>query len=120
MAEQTKEARIKRELDRLKKQFVKLDGRQKAVASSLIQNAAFMKVTLEDLQEIINSEGLIEEYQNGSNQKGVKQSAALQGYNALVKNYTAVLKTLGNMIIQSGEEKGATLGDLMADLMSDE
>ena len=120
MAEATKEARIKREQTRLTRHFSGIEPRYKAIATPLIQNAAFMKATLEDLQEIINEEGLIDEYRNGSSQNGMKQSAALQGYNAMVKNYTAVTKALGNILIQTGPVKTATLSSVMDDLMSDE
>ena len=64
----------------------------------ILQNAAFMRVTLEDLQQLILEEGVVDEYQNGENQHGKKQSAALQSYNALVKNYAAVSKTLTQML----------------------
>ena len=64
----------------------------------LLQNAAFMAITLEDLQETINAEGATDEYQNGANQRGIKQSATLQSYNALIKNYTTVIKTLSSIL----------------------
>lgn len=98
MSEISKEERIKTELDRLSKLFEKADGNQKASVTPLLQNAAFMKVTLEDLQEIINKEGVTEIYQNGANQHGVKQSATLQSYNALIKNYASVIKTLSAIL----------------------
>lgn len=89
-----KEKRIFSELTRISVYFDSLDENQRAVIAPLIQNAAFMKITLEDLQRIINDEGVIDTYQNGANQRGTKQSAALQSYNALVKNYAAVIKSL--------------------------
>lgn len=64
----------------------------------LIQNAAFMRVALDDLQEIIAEQGPVEQYQNGANQYGTKQSAALQSYNSLVKNYAAVIKNLFGLL----------------------
>lgn len=64
----------------------------------LIQNVAFMKVTLEDLQREINENGATDTYQNGANQWGVKQSATLQSYNALIKNYNTAIKTLSQFI----------------------
>ena len=94
MAEKSKEQRIKKELDRLEILFEKVDGNKKTILASLLQNAAFMRITLEDLQEVINAEGVTDEYQNGANQRGIKQSATLQGYNALIKNYTIVIKAL--------------------------
>ena len=108
MAKKNKEQRIKTELDRLEKIFEKVDGNKRTILASLLQNAAFMKITLEDLQEIINAEGVTDEYQNGANQKGIKQSATLQGYNALIKNYTIVIKTL-TQILPPEERKTASI-----------
>lgn len=92
--ELTKENRINSELERLSELASGVDKNQLAALTPLLQNAAFMKVTLEDLQEIINREGVTERYQNGANQHGIKQSATLQSYNALIKNYAAVVKAI--------------------------
>ena len=120
MAEQTKDARIKKEYARLRKQFAGIDEKNRAIAEPLTQNAAFMRATLEDLQEEVNTYGTTEEYQNGSNQFGSKQSAALQAYNATVKNYNATIKTLAGILQQAGEARGETISSIMAGLMNDE
>lgn len=86
--------RIKAEFDRLRIYFEGLPENENAVLMPLIQNAAFMRITLEDLQELIQRDGVIDSYQNGENQHGLKQSAALQSYNQLIKNYAAVIKNL--------------------------
>ena len=57
-----------------------------------------MRVALDDLQEIVSREGPVDSYQNGANQSGMKQSAAPQAYNQLVKNYSAVIKTLFGLL----------------------
>ena len=98
MAKLSKEKRINQELERLNNFFDQVDENQKAMATPLLQNASFMKVTLEDLQEIINKEGVTDEYQNGANQHGIKQSAVLQSYNALIKNYAGIMKTLSQLV----------------------
>lgn len=118
--DKTKEVRSKKEYARLKKQISALDAKNKALAEPLMQNVAFMKVTLEDLQEEVNVYGTTEEYQNGQNQSGCKQSAALQAYNATVKNYNSCVKTLAQILQQAGEAQGESLGELMAGLMNDE
>ena len=64
---------------------------------SLIRNAAFMAVSLEELQEIINEEGYIVEYQNGENQKGTKQSDAVKTHIAMTKNHAAIIKQLADL-----------------------
>lgn len=95
---QTKEQKIRTELDRLSILFEDLDENKRELLDSVLQNAAFMKVTLDELQEEIAKTGAVERYQNGANQYGLKQSAAVQAYNALVKNYTAIMKVLGERL----------------------
>lgn len=104
MLDTEKQKRINQELKRINERFTDADENQKAIVKPLIQNAAFMKVTLEDLQEIINAEGATEAYQNGANQHGVKQSATLQSYNSLIKNYTAVIKALSRLLPPAKKE----------------
>ena len=48
----TKEEKIKREFSRLKRIFKDLDKNKLQTVESLIKNAAFMAVSLEELQEI--------------------------------------------------------------------
>lgn len=104
MKDITKEERISKELERISQPFLEVDANQKIIVAPLLQNSAFMKVTLEDLQEIINREGVTETYQNGANQRGVKQSATLQSYNSLIKNYASVTKTLSQLLPPAVQE----------------
>lgn len=105
--------RIKAEYKRLYALLDGIDANQLAAAIPLIQNSAFMKVTLDDLQMQIASEGVSEQYQNGENQKGVKQSAAIQAYNSLIKNYASVTKMLFALLPKSVAE--SRLAAFMAD-----
>ena len=98
MKEISKEKRISKELKRLTELFSEVDGNQRSIALPLLQNAAFMAVTLQDLQETILESGTTDIYTNGENQTGVKQSAELQAYNSLIKNYTAVIKSLSKLL----------------------
>lgn len=61
-----KEKRIKREMTRLNSLLRNLDAKKKIAVSSLIKNATFIAITLEDLQEEINKNGVTEKYQNGA------------------------------------------------------
>lgn len=96
--EKTKEERIKKELNRLKRIYRVLTPNKLAIVTPLLENAAFMKVTLEDLQGIINDNGCSDEYQNGANQFGKKTSADLQAYNSLIKNYNTVSDRLEKLL----------------------
>lgn len=86
----TKEERINAELDRIMVFYDEISPNQREVAYHLLQNSAFMAVTLQDLQEIINTEGVEDEYKNGANQYGTKPSAIIQAYNTMLKNYAGV------------------------------
>lgn len=106
MEEKSKEVRISDELARISRSFSSVDDNKRSIVAPLLQNAAFMKVTLEDLQKTINAEGATDSYKNGANQFGVKQSATLQAYNSLVKNFTTIMKTLAQLVPESEEEDG--------------
>lgn len=93
-----KQKRIKREMTRLNRLIKELDDKKKRAVVSLIKNAAFMTVTLEDLQEEINENGVTEKYQNGANQFGIKKSSAVEVYNAMIKNYMQVMKQLTDLL----------------------
>lgn len=94
----TKDERIKKEIRRLKNIYSKMDPDVKKVTQSLIENAAFMAVTLDDLQEIINKDGVISEYQNGANQWGTKKTPEVEVYNTMVKNHMAIIKQLTDLL----------------------
>ena len=94
MKELDRNTRINSELKRISVFFEEIDENDLAIISPLIQNYAFMKVVLDDLQELINQDGVVDHYQNGANQSGLKVSAALQSYNSLIKNFSATVKNL--------------------------
>ena len=96
--ELTKEQKIKKEIARLKRVFKDLDKNKLQTVESLIKNAAFMAVSLEELQEIINAEGYVVEYQNRENQKGTKQSDAVKTHIAMTKNHAAIIKQLTDLV----------------------
>jgi hypothetical protein len=103
----SKEQRIKREIARLKKVFQDLDKNKFQTVESLIQNAAFMAVSLVDLQEIINRDGYTEDYQNGANQSGRKQSEEVKTHIAMTKNHVSVMKALAELAPPVREKKSA-------------
>lgn len=96
--ENDKENRIKKELARLKRIYKVLPTNKLAIVMPLLENAAFMKVTLDDLQKTINANGCSDDYQNGANQFGKKASADLQAYNSLIKNYNTVSDRLEKLL----------------------
>lgn len=93
-----KTVRIKKEITRLKKLFSKIEKEKRDSVSSLIENIAFMTVSLEELRDIINAKGYTEEYQNGANQKGVKKCSEVEIYNVMIKNYISAFKQLNDLL----------------------
>lgn len=90
----TKEERIAAERERLGALFADLDENQQQTAAGLISSAAFLRVTLEDLEAEINAAGCTEEYVNGRDQSGVKVSAACQAYAQLNTKYQSTMQKL--------------------------
>ena len=111
--EKTKEERVKKELKSLKKLTEGLSASKLAVALPLIEQAAFMRITLSDLQKEINEMGCVEEYRSGREQSGFKVTAALQAYNSTVKNYAAVCERLDRIL--PATSAGSKLEALMND-----
>ena len=79
---------------RLEKIFKDIRPDKKGIAEKLIENAAFMESQLSSLQKEIKEKGPVSEYQNGENQWGTKKSPEVDVYNTMIKNYTAVVKQL--------------------------
>ena len=98
-------------MSRLRGVFKNLDVNKMKTVESLIRNAAFMTVTLEELQEDINKKGYTEEYQNGANQWGTKQSEAVKTHIAMTRNHATIIKTLADLAppAPKGESKLAAL-----------
>lgn len=95
--ESSKQEKIKKEIARLRRQFSELDTKTKNIAVSLISNAAFMSVTLQELQDTINENGAVSEYQNGENQWGTKKSPEVEIYNTMIKNHSVIMKQLTDL-----------------------
>lgn len=95
---------IKKEIRKINILFKDLDKNVKKTVESLIQNAAYMAVTLRELQGALNKNGLISEYQNGENQWGTKRSPEIEIYNTMIKNYISAMKAL-NDFLPSGKIK---------------
>ena len=93
-----KEELIKKEVAKLTRIFKTLSTGTKNSITNLINEAAFMSVSLAELRAIINKKGYIEEYQNGENQKGIKKAAEVDIYNSLIKHYMAIMKQLLDLL----------------------
>lgn len=106
--ELSKEEKVKKEVSRIKRVFKDMPKDRKDTAMSLIRNAAFMTVTLDELQEEINEKGVVSHYQNGENQWGTKKSPEVEVYNTMIKNHMGVIKQLCDLLPDGDARKAAT------------
>lgn len=109
--ENEKKEKIKKEKNKIKRVFAELDANKKKLVEPLIEKAAFMSVTLDELQEQINAEGCVSEYQNGANQYGTKKSPEIEIYLNMSKNYANIIKQLTELV-PPAKRKNSKLDEL--------
>ena len=90
--------RISKEIKRLKKLFAEIPRDLMSTVISLINNAAFMSITLEDLQEAIIKKGVVDIYVHGTNQTGTKKTPEVDIYNSMIKNQMQIMKQLVDLL----------------------
>lgn len=112
MEKSDKQKRIKREISRLKKIFKDVDANKLDLVKALIERAAYITVSLQDIEEQLNMEGWTEEYNNGRLQSGLKKSAAAECHISLVKNLNAIMKQLLE-IVPPAKDKESRLDALL-------
>ncbi len=91
---QEKNAKIEKEIRRLRRLFAKIDKKKKNLVFTTIDDVAFMTVTMRELREKIIREGTSIEYKNGENQWGIKQSPDAQLYLQMSQKQTQAMKIL--------------------------
>lgn len=95
----SKEARIRMEVDRLNKQFTKIEKRKKAVALGLIERCAFYKVNLEDMEEDLAENGLVELFTQSANVPPYERKRPTADlYNTMTTSYQKSIKQLTDLI----------------------
>lgn len=93
----------KKVYDKYKKLFKGADKQKLDASEDLIQNIAFMTVTLTKLQNEINEKGVIEKFIQGK-QNFLRESPALKSYNSTIKNYTSAVKQLNDLLPEGTKE----------------
>lgn len=101
-----KNKKIKKEINKIKKVFKEMPKNKKEIVERLIENAAFMSITLDELKEDIKRYGVKETYVNGKDQFGFKESIESKTYNTMIKNYSNVIKQLIDFLPKE-EQKNA-------------
>ena len=97
------ENQIKRRIKELNSIFSAMDEDHKKVVMPLIDFAAHMEVNLRKLDKDLEEVGFVEEYSNGENQTGRKESTESRAYSTMIKNYTGVIRTLLSCLSESAQ-----------------
>ena len=90
---------IKKEKSRLAKQFREIDKKSRAVVDGLIEQAAFLRVQLQELADDINQNGTTELFAQGKDQEPYeRQRPAANVYNSMNANYQKIIKQLNELL----------------------
>lgn len=93
----TREERIQEEINRLESVFEDVDVDKREAALGLIEEAAFMRITLQDLKEEINEKGTVDIMPQGEYSIR-RQSPEVQTYNTMIQRYNTTYKELFNLL----------------------
>jgi hypothetical protein len=113
-----KARRIRLERSKLRRLLRDIDPDRLKAVDKLVGNLAFMSVTLEDLQDEINLNGVTSKYQNGENQWGEKKSPEAEYYAQLLQRYLPAMKQLIDLLPEGDPKKKQ--GDPLMDWVNGE
>jgi hypothetical protein len=105
-----------REKKKLTKILEKIAEDKMTIAEGLIHTAAWQRVMLTELKEMIQRDGYVERYQNGENQFGIKKSSAVEVYDKTVNTYSKIIKQLCELLPE--EDGGTAPGQALMDFIS--
>lgn len=115
MEKMEKEKLIKTEETGLKRMFTGLDGKKQQLAYRLCAKAAYIKVSLDELQEDIDENGYYEKFSQGKDQKPYdRRRPVVDTYNSFTSGYQKYMKQLTEMLPKQVEsEKGDGFEDFI-------
>ena len=101
----SKEARMKKEVSRLKKVFAALSDEERAVCDGLIVQAARLRVLLDDAWEDISSRGDVEMFTQSPDAPAYERLRPVaQIYNTRDKNYQTIIRQLLDRLPQGSKD----------------
>ena len=94
----SKEDRVASETRRLNRLFKNIDDKKKKVAEGLIERAAHQRVTLEDLADDIDKNGMTEKFSQGDQEPYDRKRPAADLYNKMNTSYQKAIKQLIDLL----------------------
>ena len=105
-----KEKKIKQEINRVKKLYKDFPKDKVKALDGLIQEAAFMKISLEEMREDLLVNGLTEIFEQGS-QKFDRERPQVKIYTTFMQRYSGAMKQLIDLLPE--EEKKEEVDELL-------
>jgi hypothetical protein len=97
--ELTKAERISKEERRLKRNYKEIQKDKLAVVEGLIRRAAFMRMTLEDMEVDLDENGFVEFFSQSDNQEPYERERPVaRQYQQMNKNYQSIIKQLSDLL----------------------
>ena len=95
----TKEERINEEIKRLNRIYSKIGKKEKSIIDGLIKRAAYMRVTLEDMEQDLDQNGYVEMFtQSERTDPYERERPVARLYNTMNKNYQSIMKQLSDFL----------------------
>lgn len=107
----TLDGRIKAEAARLAKNFEQIEAKRKSTTQGLIHRAAFMRISLEDLEKELNENGFTELFSQGDQEPYLRERPTSKIYNSLNANYQKIIKQLTDLLPKEEPERDGGGGD---------
>lgn len=104
--ELTKDARVKKEINRLKRIYKAMPKDTLAVVEGLIVEAADLRIRLENIREDLDENGYDELFSQSENQEPYeRERPQARRYISMNKNYQSIMKQLGDYIPKPDPKK---------------
>lgn len=95
---ENREKKIENEVARLSKNYAAIDGKTRAIIRGLIQRAAFMRVSLAELEDDLNTYGFTEWFSQGDQEPYQRKRPTAEIYNTLNGNYQKIIRQLTDLL----------------------
>ena len=95
----TKDERIFKEEKRLRNIYKNMKADNKAIIDGLIRRAAYMRITLEDYEKDLDTNGYVEMFsQSEKTDPYERERPVARLYNTMNKNYQSIIKQLSDLL----------------------
>lgn len=97
--EKTKAERTTTEKNRLNRIYKDISKENKSIIEGLINRAAFMRITLDDMEQDLDENGFVEPFsQSEKLEPYERERPVARLYNTMNKNYQSIIKQLSDLL----------------------